>query len=701
MNLFNKNNRWPPPPPPHGAGSAYRPDIDGLRAIAVLLVIGFHAFPFRVKGGFIGVDIFFVISGYLIATIIFNGLENGSFSFFSFYVRRIRRIYPTLLAVFIASLAFAWFALLPDEYRQLGKHIAGGAGFISNFVLWRESGYFDVAGETKPLLHLWSLGIEEQFYIVFPFLLWVAWRKRFNLLTLLVSVCTISLVLNLLTYRKNLVADFYSPQTRIWELLAGAVLAHLVLHPPAILVSLSGKLDRVLRKMIYRPDNADSATPPDGATLRHVLASLGVLLIAVALFRLTKTSHFPGKWAVLPVLGTLCLIASGEKAWVNRLLSYRALVWIGLISYPLYLWHYPLLSFAHIINAGIPPRLIRIGAVLASFGLAGATYWLVERPLRFGQYGRAKAVGLFIVMSAVGGAGLTVFLKQGLPKRPPVAAYPAAVSGWEWWTWDKVQKTVADGNRYAPDLPERPSGFGETVTPVKKQYTDVQSDITVAILGDSHAPHAYLGVSEANTLLGVNTFVVAKTGLPLPGMADVFPVSKEVKKIYLRDMDAIFGTLTRKKDIKAVFIVTRGMPYLTKKIPPQPFQSALQEATDRLRREGKKVFIVEENPTLPYDIRMRVARPFRTTPSLSPLKKSSVRQANEPYLRILNTVEGATIVPTTDAFCPGEECLAFDNKGVPLYIDRDHLSLAGSRFQAERVLKPYLEAIARQYGKIK
>jgi hypothetical protein len=146
----------------------YRADIDGLRAVAVLAVVGFHAFPNLVKGGLVGVDIFFVISGFLISTIIFDSLERNSFSFLEFYSRRIRRIFPALLLVLIASFSFGWFTLLADEYKQLGKHIAAGAGFVSNFVFWNESGYFDNTADTKPLLHLWSLGIEEQFYIVWP-----------------------------------------------------------------------------------------------------------------------------------------------------------------------------------------------------------------------------------------------------------------------------------------------------------------------------------------------------------------------------------------------------------------------------------------------------------------------------------------------------------------------------------------------------
>jgi peptidoglycan/LPS O-acetylase OafA/YrhL len=213
----------------------YRADIDGLRAIAVLSVVCFHAFPNGIKVGFIGVDIFFVISGYLISIIIFENLERNSFSFAEFYSRRIKRIFPALLLVLIASYTFGWFALLADDYKQLGKHIASGASFVSNLVLWSESGYFDNAAEKKPLLHLWSLGIEEQFYIIWPLLLWVAWKRRFNLLLITVVVASISFTLNIWSVNSDSVATFYSPQTRFWELLIGSCLAYLTLFKQSTL----------------------------------------------------------------------------------------------------------------------------------------------------------------------------------------------------------------------------------------------------------------------------------------------------------------------------------------------------------------------------------------------------------------------------------------------------------------------------------
>lgn len=208
----------------------YRPDIDGLRAIAVLSVVIFHTFPELIKGGFIGVDIFFVISGFLISSIIIENLEHDRFSFIEFYSRRIKRIYPALLTVLITCFAFGWFVLFADEFKQLAKHMVGGAGFIANLVFSRESGYFDNIAETKPLLHLWSLGVEEQFYIVWPLLIWFGWKRRFNLMTMALVMSGVSFLLSIYMLQLNPTTAFYSPFTRFWELLMGSILAYMSLH---------------------------------------------------------------------------------------------------------------------------------------------------------------------------------------------------------------------------------------------------------------------------------------------------------------------------------------------------------------------------------------------------------------------------------------------------------------------------------------
>jgi peptidoglycan/LPS O-acetylase OafA/YrhL len=245
----------------------YRSDIDGLRAIAILSVIAFHAFPSWCQGGFVGVDIFFVISGYLISTIIFTSLEQtDSFSFKQFYARRIKRIFPALILVMATCYLLGWFTLLTDEYKQLGKHIAGGSGFVSNFILWNETGYFDKGATLKPLQHLWSLGIEEQFYIVWPLLLYFAWKFRFNLLVLALIIISASFWASVIKVNHDAIGGFYSPATRFWELMIGSVLAYL---------------------MLYRPNK-------NNIKLQSVKAFAGIILIVVAVFGLNKNIAFPG-----------------------------------------------------------------------------------------------------------------------------------------------------------------------------------------------------------------------------------------------------------------------------------------------------------------------------------------------------------------------------------------------------------------------
>lgn len=305
----------------------YRPDIDGLRAIAVLSVVIFHAFPSWIQGGFIGVDIFFVISGFLISTIIFENLDKGTYSFTEFYTRRIKRIFPALILILMASYAFGWIMLFADEFKQLGKHIAGGAGFVSNFVLWKEIGYFDNSAETKPLLHLWSLGIEEQFYIIWPILLWLAWKCKFNLLLVTVAVASISFWLNLQGINQDSLAAFYSPQNRFWELLCGSLLGWLVLNYNNFFLSLSSRF-------------------------QSIISFIGFFLLIYGFWYINKNLSFPGTWALIPTLGAVLIIAAGPQAWINRkILSHPIMVWFGLISFPLYLWHWPLLSFMRIVES--------------------------------------------------------------------------------------------------------------------------------------------------------------------------------------------------------------------------------------------------------------------------------------------------------------------------------------------------------------
>ena len=383
----------------------YRPDIDGLRAIAVLSVVIFHTFPNVISGGFIGVDIFFVISGYLISSIIIDNLEHNRFSFIDFYSRRIKRIYPALLTVLIACFAFGWFVLLADEFKQLAKHIVGGAGFISNFVLGRESGYFDNIAETKPLLHLWSLGVEEQFYIVWPLLLWFGWKRRFNLMLMALIMALTSFMLSVYMFQRNPINAFYSPFARFWELLMGSILAYMSLHQHNVISTLKdnykNRLNQGLFKFWVRQ-------------WENILSFIGINLIVIGLVFLDKDSLFPGWSAILPTLGASLILAAGHQAWFNRsLLSNRVIVWFGLISYPLYLWHWPLLAYARILYNDTPPVTVRAAALLTSIALAWLTFQLIEKPVRLNGDENKKTKILFILMIVMGSLGYVTFKHNG------------------------------------------------------------------------------------------------------------------------------------------------------------------------------------------------------------------------------------------------------------------------------------------------
>ena len=354
-----------------------------------MLVVLYHAFPQAMPGGFIGVDIFFVISGFLITGIVARGLGRQRFSLAGFYNRRIRRIFPALLVVLCVVLVLGWLWMLPAAYAQLSTDVFAGAAFFANIALLLQSGYFDVEAAKKPLLHLWSLGIEEQFYLFWPLILMLAARLRLSLLAVACVIGLASFALNVALIGANPVATFYLPFTRAWELLAGAALACGWI-----------KLDQ-------------------SASASNLRAGIGILLVAIAAAVLDTNSAFPGWWAILPVLGG-ALLVSAPNAWGCRhVLANPAMVAIGLISYPLYLWHWPLLVFFALIKFA-PLTLLERGLIVGlSFALAWATYRLIEIPFRFGRPSPVRLLGLCAGMALVAVAGVVVVENSGFVFRLP------------------------------------------------------------------------------------------------------------------------------------------------------------------------------------------------------------------------------------------------------------------------------------------
>lgn len=382
----------------------YRKDIDGLRAFAVLAVVFYHAFPDYLPGGFIGVDVFFVISGFLITRNIFISLDQEKFSFLNFYSSRIVRIFPALIIVVSSCMLFGYFSLTGDELSQLLKHISAGAGFISNFILWSESGYFDNQSITKPLLHLWSLGIEEQFYIVLPLVLYFGHKERLNPMIFFVTLTFTSLYLNMILIKEDTVAAFYSPYTRFYELMFGSIIAYVTLYKRIFSIKHSVLKNKFIqynfREIYYK-------------NIINLVAYLGSILLVCGAFELNNTYKYPGIWALIPVCGATLIILAGPNALINRIfLSNRIAVRIGLISYPLYLWHWPLLSFAHILNNGENTILIRITLVFLSFWLASITYNFIECPIRFAKNKQFMAVSLSIFMIMIGSVSFYLYYSE-------------------------------------------------------------------------------------------------------------------------------------------------------------------------------------------------------------------------------------------------------------------------------------------------
>ena len=621
---------------------AYRADIDGLRAIAVLAVVGFHAFPEWVPGGYTGVDVFFVISGYLISTIIAAGLAQGRFSFTAFYIRRIRRIFPALLLMLATSLAAGWFVLLADEYRQLGKHAAGGAGFIANFLLWGESGYFDTAVDKKPMLHLWSLSIEEQFYLAWPPMLWLAWKKRIDPLRIMVVLVLLSFALNAAVTPFERAVAFYWPQTRFWELLAGAVLAHLHLRGHA-----GGQ----------------------AGTRQHIAAALGAALILAGVLLLTRDSAFPGWWALLPVCGTLLLISAGAGAGINRaLLGSRVLVWIGLISYPLYLWHWLLLSFATLLEGRTPSWEIRAGAIAVAAVLAWLTYVLLEKPVRTGGHGRAKAVALLALMLVTGGGGYACYVMDGF----------AARAG----TQFRVVNEGDSGHRvfhsylathFYPCTPAplhaQALRWEETVRCFQSQEGDARR---IAIIGDSHGEHLFIGIAEA-----------------LPGANVVFYIKNATPDIDNPAFGNIFRTVIGDAGIRTVLLSASWNYRMWQAGGSNALEQKMDKTVDALLRAGKRVYFTDDVPAFAFDPNACKYRRIFSGTIRCAGGRDDFERAHRAYLPFIEAISrrypGVVVVRMDDYFCDATTC-SMAREGVLFYRDENHLNINGSRYAGRRIV---------------
>jgi peptidoglycan/LPS O-acetylase OafA/YrhL len=640
---------------------AYRPDVDGLRAVAVLAVVGFHAWPSHVPGGFVGVDVFFVISGFLITGLLLAAAQSGELSLRAFWIRRVRRIFPALVLVLAGTLLAGVYFLLTHEFRSLARQVAASAAFVQNVVLWREVGYFDASAEMKPLLHLWSLSVEEQFYLVWPLLIVWALRTRSPVARIALAVAVLSFALSVgLTDRQPAAAFFLMPP-RLWELAAGGVLACW------------------LPKFAWAGRFAAFERSP----LRDGIAIVGALLLAAAVTAIDGTRRFPGFLALLPVAGTLCLIAAGPNAWFNRtVLRRRALVYVGLISYPLYLWHWPLLSFARILEGGAISTVATLIAIAVAFALAAATYAWVERPVRRSR-DRRVAIGLILAMFAVGLTGVAAWrgmvaprLGSGVPEQ-----FDAAAHDWDFPGATFRRFTTEDG------LAVWSAGSG----PRK-----------VMVYGDSNAQQYGPRVERLlESSRGLDTEVVfATTGTcpPLPGVA-------VASRPGCRDFGEQAMRYAMRPDVAAVVIAAQWAGYLhnpgvtlqaeggaeTLRPGSPAVAHMLASFGDRLRTltgAGKKVYVVLNIPVgTELDPRWMLRRTLRGDWSVR--DQGLDRRAWDASAGIFNrdiaevaAAAGAVVIDPFQTLCKPATCPAVAPAGEPMYRDVAHLRASFVRDQA-------------------
>lgn len=426
----------------------HRSDIDGLRALAVVPVILFHAGVSVFSGGFVGVDIFFVISGYLITGIIASAQEKGRFSLLGFYERRARRIMPVLIVVMLCCVPFAWAWMLPQQMIGFGKAVVAVCLFLSNVLFWQETGYFAASAELNPLLHTWSLAVEEQYYLFFPLLMMATARAGRYLRIAIVALLALA-SLGLAQYGSQAFPDatFYLPFSRAWELFAGALCA----------LRLHGR----------------------GPVRNDALSALGLLMIVVSLFVYDASTPYPSLYTVLPVAGTALVIlftASGTIAF--RILSLRAMVFIGLISYSAYLWHQPLFAFARIRSLDAPSPLLMASLTVLTFALAILSWRFVETPFRKGGWMRAASSARVVGTAGLAGAAMMIVgalltLDNGLQFRLPAQALEA----------------VAVAEQVSPVMEACLFDKGETglAHPLRACLTPHSSSSRTILIGDSHA----------------------------------------------------------------------------------------------------------------------------------------------------------------------------------------------------------------------
>jgi peptidoglycan/LPS O-acetylase OafA/YrhL len=626
----------------------YRPEIDGLRAIAVLPVVLFHA-GLGCPGGYIGVDIFFVISGFLITSIIQKQLRNGTFVMSRFWEKRIRRILPALAVVILFTIAGASFSFYPSAFEDFGKELIAQSSLISNFYFWQQDGYFAAPSESQALLHTWSLAVEEQFYFVFPFILtWLFTRKNSSEKKTLLSISLIlaaSLIWSCIGVYKYPTATFFLLPARAWEMMLGAFIA------------------------LYIPQKSWSHT------INSLISWISLSTIFYCIYKYDSTVPFPGIAALAPCLATVALIFCNQSKLTTpaKFLSLRPVVFVGKISYSFYLWHWPIIVFANYTAVDTMSDGTRWGLVTASFIMAVLSWRFIETPFRTSSFTRQQVFRAFYISTAL-------FILSGL------VIYKG--DGWQQRLPDEVIKLAAVGDeRIKIKKSDNPDELSTIPFSDKKGPT-----LPMLLWGDSHAIYSSPAFEKLCNDHNSSIYVAAQSSTPPilnttgtrhanmeehNNSAFEFIKQKQIKDVILVSRWAAYAQVTGNNNTPS--LIDTSNPSLSAQ---QTFELRLTETVRRINESGAHVWILKQVPLQEEHAPLIMANSKRFGYDSSeggvPLAHHRKRQ------KFVNSVfdslptANVTILDPTDIFLSEKGICRFSTDGQPLYRDSDHLSRYGA-----------------------
>ncbi|MEM1297811.1 MAG: acyltransferase family protein [Pseudomonadota bacterium] len=609
----------------------YRPELDGIRAIAVAAVVMAHAGA-PLPGGHLGVDIFFVLSGYLITRQIVGDLAAGRFSLRDFYVRRARRILPALGVVALACVPFAWLLLPPAAMEQFGQALVALAVFGSNFLFWMNAGYFAPAAAENPLIHTWSLAVEEQFYLVFPVTMLVLWRGARRWAGVAIAVLAVASLIVFVQFSRSLPdMVFYLAPFRVWELLAGALVAW---------ISRDGWIGPVWG------------------------GPVGLVFVGLALGLGNHDGRSAWAWNVAVVTGTALVLGSGHSGTpVARILSIAPLRALGLLSYSTYLWHQPVFAFARVGRLEPLTPMDMTGLVAVTLVLSALTWWLVEQPLRQGPWPNLRAVAFGVVGCVLVGFGLTADLTKGMPVQ----------------RFSPEKQTL-----FASALasPERERCHG-----VVHKFRDCIYGMDPprwAVLGDSHGVELAYALGEGVAARGEGLLHLTASSCP-PALSPAGPHEDCVDWL-----EQALARLSAEPSIRNVVLTWRHALYLevdyVKRSPPERYQAELTRIVGKLRGSGRRIIIMAPVPELRRDIALHIRS--ASQPALPVQSRKAYDTRHREFLGYLESLEVEVLHPA-ETLCDARHCYAAPG-GVAAYFDDDHLSVAGARM----IISPLLDGVS-------